>query len=389
MTSQKRPHTCDPGSLEEHNSKRTKLDSNTLNDTVKDIMAAIYFDINCVCIFRGIVRSDPEDADIDWYRSECNKAAGLVSRAVALSASKACSITDPTDKRIKQCGIDWTVFSMCAHSEAFRRACLEASQLAWDAFLMNIQENSHSIEVFARTRNLDWHGPLLTQPTYKYPDMSAALGPADRLSDEHPHHFVQTPDRGLRYPTYEGYIQTHMHQCSFNPAHWEKDYPDPTIRTRADGDCHLCMATACKCELGSLAGNLIELVEYENKGTGVRALTNFTKGDILDQFVGEIRPPQYPHDEVYGLEHPEAAYTSPIAALISPKRRGNWTRFINHSCNASTVFELRTVGTRTMMTIETDRDISFGEEITVDYGSGYWKGEEKCQCGEKECCSLL
>lgn len=389
MAPEKRLPAYDPSISQGANTKVMKPDSKEPEEAVKDMMAAIYFDINCVSIFRDIIRSKPEDADLNWYRSECNKAGELIKGAAALLANEVSPFGDPIDKRIRELVemVDWTVFAICAYSEAFRRACVEAEPLAWEMLVESIWENNCSVEVFARSRNLDWRGPLLTQTRYSLANLQAALGPMPQLSGEHPHHFVRTLNQGLRYPTFEGQMQTHIDNCIFDPTHWEQGKRDPTIRNQADGECYLCNRMDCQCALGSLAGNLVELVDYKKKGAGVRALANFKKGDILDQFVGEIRPEGY-GDRVYGLEHPEHPEVPghyKAVALISPKRFGNWTRFVNHSCDASTSFRVRTVGTHSIMTVEADRDISFGEEIVVDYGNEYWTEGRKCQCGVPSC----
>lgn len=52
--------------------------------TVKETMAALYFDINCVCIVRDMTSTSISQDDINWYRSEDEKAAEFVGRAVAL-----------------------------------------------------------------------------------------------------------------------------------------------------------------------------------------------------------------------------------------------------------------------------------------------------------------
>lgn len=71
---------------------------------------------------------------------------------------------------------------------------------------------------------------------------------------------------------------------------------------------------------------------------------------------------------------------------ISAKRFGNWTRFINHSCNASTKFVGIIIGSRHRIMVKAIRDIDMFEELTVDYGSECWK-ERYCECGES-CCKL-
>ncbi|PWY96514.1 SET domain-containing protein [Aspergillus sclerotioniger CBS 115572] len=142
----------------------------------------------------------------------------------------------------------------------------------------------------------------------------------------------------------------------------------------------------CSCRMKWNFSDYTQLVDTGLKGIGVCALANFKKGDILGAFVGKIMPPGYEGDATYALQvHSKSSSTSETRiALLSPKDYGNWTRFINHSCEASTTFGSRTVGDRIFMTIEAVRDIAIFEEITIHYGKGYWS-QDKCMCGAKNC----
>lgn len=360
---------------------------NTLARGIKRVMAAIYFDINCISTFRGIAESTPNQVDVDWYRSECNQVHEFLHTATTVLPN-----TTPGNAEIRTNyaleKLGWMVFSICAHSVAFRVALTQAQEVAWNPLMLIICRNRKSVEVFARSRSLDWRGPLLTLVGYNLPGLQDALGSTDILSNEHPHHFVRTLDGQLRFPMYNGYTQSRIKHCIFDTDMGEEDDQiDPTIRKPVDGECDLCKSPdVCQCLLASLAEDQVELVEYEDRGIGVRALANFKKRHILDQFVGVILPPLSNYDSVYPLEHPVDPGSDETVAVISPEYYGNWTRFINHSCNPCTEFARRTVGTHSIMTVEVARDISFGEEITVDYGEQYWGRKGRvCKCGEPNC----
>ena len=70
---------------------------------------------------------------------------------------------------------------------------------------------------------------------------------------------------------------------------------------------------------------------------------------------------------------------------IFQRRKGNFTRFINHSCNPNSQYERFTwLGLQRIVLVS--RGIEAGQEITVDYGEGYWQNLDKiCRCGES-CC---
>jgi len=66
-------------------------------------------------------------------------------------------------------------------------------------------------------------------------------------------------------------------------------------------------------------------------------------------------------------------------------RQGNFTRFVNHSCNANAQYQTFTwLGTQRIILVS--KGIEAGSEVTVDYSDKYWKGlDKKCLCGEKSC----
>ncbi|KAG9206827.1 hypothetical protein G6514_000114 [Epicoccum nigrum] len=74
---------------------------------------------------------------------------------------------------------------------------------------------------------------------------------------------------------------------------------------------------------------------------------------------------------------------------IDSLRVGEWTRFVNHSCRASTYFENRRVEDEARVVLVTEREVRSGEEVTVDYGKAYWATMNRkgvwCVCGEEGC----
>ncbi|KPI37745.1 uncharacterized protein AB675_235 [Cyphellophora attinorum] len=66
--------------------------------------------------------------------------------------------------------------------------------------------------------------------------------------------------------------------------------------------------------------------------------------------------------------------------------RGNWTRYINHSCNPNTRYETVQIGQKSLMVVQAMRDISFGEILTVDYNESYFPHMPyRCKCGTEYC----
>ena len=98
---------------------------------------------------------------------------------------------------------------------------------------------------------------------------------------------------------------------------------------------------------------------------GVRTLTRFKKGDILDAYMGEIFPCGVPEDLTYSLD--QNTKERKRIATITAAQFGNWTRYINHSCKEPSVaFVERTIGKYTLVTIEAIRDINPFEELSVN-----------------------
>ena len=204
----------------------------------------------------------------------------------------------------------------------------------------------------------------------------------------------------------------------------------------------------CGCNLdrvGKYYGNpLVELYTTNLRGTGVRALQDVAEDSILDAYVGEIYPffkkdgkgavpPRYGPGLGAGYRMKSAIskrHPKPNAAKrgrgstissssVSPPRkrssrktgrdtistaaadlyaseythyvidsawRGNWTRYINHSCDPNTQFQSQNVGMRTEILVEAIRDIEFGEEITIDYSDDYFVSQDfACKCGVRTC----
>lgn len=369
---------------------------------VLDIMAAIYFDINCVCIFRKAFPDTPEHPDAKWYRFECEKGASFVEKAVRRISREASSPTasgtdgpKPKYTHIVE-RLDWKLLAICAHSQAFRLAMKREKMAIRNLLIEKIVENRHSLSAFATLRDLEWRNPLMKYANRDLPGLREVLRNTLRhpgTGSYTPHKFVLTQDGGLRPPLYRNILQVHIDENIFNPRRWDPDgtattpVTDPTLRNDKHGKCYLCYSTEiCECTLASLAGTLIELYDTGEMGVGVRSLAKFKKGAVLDAYVGELYPPNRCDDIVYSLQHHVRGGKTPFAS-ISAIRYGNWTRFINHKCEDQLVeFNRRTIGEYTVMTVEALRDIDMFEELTIHYGKEYW-GDRECQCGMPNCLS--
>lgn len=212
--------------------------------------------------------------------------------------------------------------------------------------------------------------------------------------------------------------------------------PDPRWRSSKEDQCRVCnnrpwsdnltdwQSSICNCTIESLAnhlaaqnppqyaGALIELVNSTPFAIGVRALQSFSPGALLAEVVGEIYPPEDSTEyEAYidadryvtsqtstakwrmyrlkngrGLRHTDTNAVCQIDSAV----RGNWTRYLNHSCSANTRLQQYSVGDKVLMCVrvEDGKSIAFGECLTMDYGRQYFIGKKiPCRCGE-DCCTL-
>ena len=64
---------------------------------------------------------------------------------------------------------------------------------------------------------------------------------------------------------------------------------------------------------------------------------------------------------------------------------GNWTRFVNHSCEANCVIEHVARRGKMLSVYRVTKDIAMFEEVTTNYGEGYFLGRGlKCLCDAEQ-----
>lgn len=156
-----------------------------------------------------------------------------------------------------------------------------------------------------------------------------------------------------------------------------------------------------------------ELSKTEDRGIGVYTKQTFKRDDVLGWYAGEIVPSNTSrNDNDYLMEMPigemrdiqpddsdsgygSAASSSSAAEpteetiMIDGSRKGNWTRFINHSCEPYCEFRVRRVGNIRIMIVEAVKKIPKGVELSVNYGGDYYgpRTKKMCHCGSKRCVS--
>ncbi|KAL6242645.1 hypothetical protein RBB50_010291 [Rhinocladiella similis] len=420
----------------------------------------------------------------------------LYPRNVADDLKRALTKSQPPrkqDKKVVQCAINdlqvshperlvnfiktpnLFVLSICCHSQTFRAAIQrdnadsKAESLPrWGDILPKIKKFSSSLELVAKTRDLDWEDALRAfdtdydrlikccfkggQHARNIDHTNFGIGPSDLYQLHHPtdhipHHWV-VPKRkeSAKRCQFEYQYNCDLDKENFygrrvpgrlngggrptigeRQLAWQVDMAESRVldtydwsklsdqgngdpRFDAQSKCHACgKKTDCSCSLSDYyerhkgqPNALVELFDTGKLGTGVRALQALKKDAILGEYIGEIYPLRDPtryrtEMYVFSMEVQQGRRAKkggagnkkaedPVDIIVDPAIYGNWTRYINHSCQPNAAYVYATVGRRKVILIQTLRDVNFGEELTSNYGEGYFinMGLE-CICGAEEC----
>lgn len=297
----------------------------------------------------------------------------------------------------------WKFLSKLAHSANFCETARNLDASAWPEVSAVINENAVSLTVFAECCGLEWWTELIRLNSLFPPSFDFTQYQPTGPKNYNPHKWIVTSKpEDVRRPTFQGKHQLNIHKNIYRgnafrnsppPSHWppNRPYPeDPTlVRYPSFQRCLTCKShVPCICSFDTnplIWHPLVELRDYGHKGVGVRALQRIPKGAILAEYLGEILPSGYEGDSIYGFDFSLPGRPSDeVIATISAKRYGNWTRFINHSCDASTKFRIVTQGGMHRSVVQSVREIEVFEEVTIDYGFGYWR-YKTCECGVEGC----
>eukprot|EP00252_Welwitschia_mirabilis_P017251 TRINITY_DN3823_c0_g1_i1.p1 TRINITY_DN3823_c0_g1~~TRINITY_DN3823_c0_g1_i1.p1 ORF type:complete len:1400 (-),score=307.70 TRINITY_DN3823_c0_g1_i1:652-4425(-) len=162
--------------------------------------------------------------------------------------------------------------------------------------------------------------------------------------------------------------------------------------------CIECVPDACPC--GEQCSNqrfqkrLYAKVEYfrcGKKGFGLRVLENIPIGSFIIEYVGEVLDLQEheARQKEYAQKGQKHFYFMALSRdeVIDACKKGNFGRYINHSCNPNCQTEKWTVNGEVCIGFFAKRDLVKGEEVTFDYNYVRVLGAaaKKCECGTPEC----
>ncbi|KAF7191249.1 SET domain-containing protein [Pseudocercospora fuligena] len=225
--------------------------------------------------------------------------------------------------------------------------------------------------------------------------------PTERRYTGHPHDWVVCGPGYEALPLATTYQQwdrnfsyTHLDESAIDEEAWGLFDPrtvtplnDPaayqcTICSERQSDDPRHNVCACFSNLyGSAKAGFMPVQVYRTpngKNNGLLACCSFERGMAIGEFVGQITSGVANLDVMVGQ-------TDRAAYHIWQGKQGNYTRFVNHSCQPNSQFE-RFIWLGTQRIVLVSKGIEAGEEITVDYSDTYWKNLDKeCLCDSAKC----
>ncbi|VDD75809.1 unnamed protein product [Mesocestoides corti] len=130
------------------------------------------------------------------------------------------------------------------------------------------------------------------------------------------------------------------------------------------------------------------------KGWGLRALKLIPKGTFIVEYAGEVI--DFPEFRRRVRLYEKAKRVHHYFMSLGPEHfidagtKGNWARFVNHSCEPNSETQKWMVNGQIRIGFFAISDIPAGEEITIDYQfAQYGLTEQKCYCGTPSCSGIM
>ena len=119
---------------------------------------------------------------------------------------------------------------------------------------------------------------------------------------------------------------------------------------------------------------------------------DFNRKSFVIEYCGEVLPAQY--FEKRSLEYSEMGskhfYFMSFNEYIDATRKGNISRFLNHSCDPNCFLQKWIIGNRMLIGIFTKKAVKEGEELTFDYQfERYGSKAQICHCGTDKCSGYI
>ncbi|RNA33744.1 histone-lysine N-methyltransferase SETD2-like isoform X1, partial [Brachionus plicatilis] len=132
----------------------------------------------------------------------------------------------------------------------------------------------------------------------------------------------------------------------------------------------------------------------ENKGLGLKTINDLKSETFLIEYVGEVIDLKEFKDrcETYSEQNYEHFYFMALQndIFIDATKKGNISRFFNHSCDPNCETQKWTVNGELRIGFFTRRPVKANEELTFDYQfQTLGKKQQTCYCGSEKCRGFL
>ncbi|XP_056397227.1 LOW QUALITY PROTEIN: histone-lysine N-methyltransferase NSD2 [Hyla sarda] len=137
-----------------------------------------------------------------------------------------------------------------------------------------------------------------------------------------------------------------------------------------------------------------KIIKTEGKGWGLIATRDIKKGEFVNEYIGELIDEE---ECMARIRHAQENVIMHFYMLTIDKDRiidagpkGNYSRFMNHSCQPNCETQKWTVNGDTRVGLFATRDIPAGEELTFNYNLDCLGNEKTvCRCGAPNCSGFL
>ena len=140
----------------------------------------------------------------------------------------------------------------------------------------------------------------------------------------------------------------------------------------------------------------LEAVRAGRKGWGLCPLGKLPRGQFVIEYVGEVvtEEESLRRREEYAAAGVRHMYFMSLSSgeLIDACKKGNISRFYNHSCDPNCEIQKWNVGGEVRIGFFALRDVEKGEELTFDYNFERFTQNDKpmrCHCGAQNCKGVL
>ncbi|XP_019853842.1 PREDICTED: histone-lysine N-methyltransferase SETD2-like isoform X2 [Amphimedon queenslandica] len=138
----------------------------------------------------------------------------------------------------------------------------------------------------------------------------------------------------------------------------------------------------------------VEVIKTEMKGWGLKATCDISRYSFVMEYCGEVCSLEEfeRRRNIYEKESRRHYYFMSLKTdeILDATRKGNLSRFINHSCEPNCETQKWTVNGRLRVGFFALRHIPAGEELTFDYQfQRFGESVQKCYCGSETCRGFL